>query len=168
MLDDLTSESPEVRATATAEVLDARRVTLQTIAAITERFLPDEQRPATAASGIRLLGKLRAAEYVPLLVQKLTFEVFFKETKRPQPPEDLYPAVQALIDIGSPALGPLMERLKVDDDKIVQQNGAAVLTGILGPNWARAILRDEILSAEIRTVNQKLQEVLALIPATPV
>ena len=165
MFDGLTSESPETRLAASAEILDHRALTLQAIASNVEKYLPDDERPATAGDNIALLGKLRASDYVPLLVQNLTFEVFYKATKRPQTTEDLYPAVQALIDIGSPAVGPVLERLKQESEEVVQKTALAVLRGVLGPDWAGAILDREIRVATSSGAKERLRQAMTLMQA---
>ena len=160
MFSDLESESPEVRKAASYEILDNWRTESRKVAELVEKYVTLENRKGTAKDMILLLGKLRAAEYTPILVQHMTFEVYYKETKRPQTTEDLYPAVQALIDMGSPALNAVLERLKSENSGIVARTGAAVLQGILGEQWASAVLDSEIQNSDQIQVKERLQRVL--------
>ena len=103
---DLESESPEVRLKASAAVAAARDSTIRELEALARKYVAAGDRRGTVKDVMSLMGRLRAAECVEFLVSQLTFEVYYKETKRPQTTKDLYPAVQALIDIGSPAVAP--------------------------------------------------------------
>jgi HEAT repeat protein len=164
---ELESDSPEVRAKASEELLAKRQADIAAILRIVEKFLGDDTRRGTVKDNMLLLGKLRAVEAVGLLVRNLTFEVFYKNTKRPQTTEDLYPAVQALIDIGSPALGPVLERLAAEDDELLHRAGAAVLRGVLGRNHARAVLTEELGSAKSVSVQVRLRKVGTLVEDLP-
>ena len=114
-----------------------------------------------------LLGKLHAAEHVPLLVRSLTFKVFYRSTKRPQTIEDLYPAVQALADIGAPALDPVLDRLSHEDDEELERTGGAVLRDVLGMPRATLILNGAIHSATDAKVKQRLAKVLRAMQDLP-
>jgi len=160
MIGQLDSPSESVRSAASAEILKNRDADLQQIAALVEKYLSIDDRKATARDGILLLGKLHAAQYVPLLVKNMTFRVSYLTTTRPQSIEDLCPAVQALIDIGSPALKPVMHRVKSEDDENLQAGGAAVFRGVLGEEWAAVLLEYEIQAAGQSTVAERLRQVL--------
>jgi hypothetical protein len=163
----LESESPEARAAASAEILSRQRADHEKVAAVVAKYAAEEGRGGTVKDSMLLLGKLRAAEHVPLLVRYLTFEVFYKNTKRPQTTEDLYPAVQALVDIGAPALRPVLERASKEDSETVQRTAAAVLRGVLGRAWATAVLSEEIRSAAQSQVKEKLERVLRQVQTLP-
>ena len=139
----LDSESPEVRARATAEILKRRDVEIDALMQLLERKLAGDDRQGTVKDVMLLLGKLRAVRAVPLLVRNLTYEAFYKNTKRPQITQDLYPAVNALIDIGEPSLNPVLERVRNEDDPTVARTGAAVIRGILGERVASILVKEE-------------------------
>jgi hypothetical protein len=140
---ELDSESPEVRAHASAEILKRRDADIDALMQLLQRKLAGDDRQGTVKDVMLLLGKLRAVRAVPILVHNLKYEVFYKNTKRPQTTEDLYPAVNALIDIGSPSLNPILERLRREDDAIVTKAGVAVIRGVLGERLASALVKEE-------------------------
>lgn len=113
-----------------------QRQLVRRIEALVTEFVQTPGRAGSAKTAMLLLGKLKSAPSVPLLVENLTFEVFYKSSKRPQPPEDLYPAATALIMIGEPSVGPILERVRKTDDAAVTRASAAVLRGVLGPELA--------------------------------
>jgi len=160
MFDGLESESLEIRQAASAAIFQSYQVDRQKVAVVVEKYLPVNGREGTVRDSILLLGKLRAAEYAPLLARHLTFEAYYKNTKRPQTTEDLYPAVAALIDIGSPAVTPVLERLKREDGEVLERTGAAVLHGVLGSKWATVILEYELRAADQQDVRERLQRLL--------
>ncbi len=139
---DLDSENPATRQTAMSAILKSRDDNEKQVAALIERYVDAPDRQGTVKDCMLLLGRLHATTYVALLVKHLTFEAFFKNTKRPQPLEDLHPAIPALIDIGSPAIKPVLERLSAEDGETLQRAGAAVLRGVLGTPWAILIVED--------------------------
>ncbi len=145
---ELDSESPEIRARASSEMLKRHDADVDALLQLLERKLAGDDRQGTVKDVMLLLGRLRAVRAVPLLVHNLTYEAFYKNTKRPQTTQDLYPAVNALIDIGSPSLTPVLERLRSEDDPIVMKAGAAVIRGILGERVASAVVKEES-SAEV-------------------
>jgi HEAT repeat protein len=164
---ELESESPEIRAKASEQVLAGRKADIGAVLKVVEKYLGDDSRRGTVKDNMLLLGKLRAVEAVGLLVRNLTFEVFYKNTKRPQTIEDLYPAVQALIDTGTPSLGPVLERLAAEDDELLHRTGAAVLLGILGRSHARALLKEEMGSAKSVSAQVRLRKVGTLLETLP-
>jgi hypothetical protein len=164
---ELESESPEIRAHASKEVLERRQADIAAVLKIVEKYLGDDTRRGTVKDNMLLLGKLRAAEAVDLLVRNLTFEVFYKNTKRPQSVEDRYPVVQALIDIGIPSLRPVLDRVAAEDDELLARTGAAVLLGILGRTHARAVLTEEMGSAKSVSAQVRLREVGTLVENLP-
>jgi HEAT repeat protein len=163
----LESDSAQTRDTAIAKVLAERRADVKKIADLFVKYHADDHRKGTAKDAMLLLGKLRAAEYVPLLVENLTFQVFYLETNRPQTTEDLYPAVKALIEIGSPAASPVLERLKKEDGEALERTGATVLRDVLGAKWAVAVLEFEIANAAPGLVPARLRQVLQTLKTLP-
>lgn len=158
MSHELEAESPDERRAAVAQILGARTGENQKVADLLAKYLAVPDRLGTAKDLILLLGKLRAVEHLPLLVQAQTVKVFYRATKRPQTIEDLYPAVQALIDIGSPAIDPVLERARRDDDEEAQRTAAAVLRGILGLSRATLILDEAIQTAPSTQAKDRLKK----------
>src|SRR5215831_2643361 len=114
-ISDLESDSPDARRAAKERILSARDVPHDDIRALAEKYMSGPKK-GTAKDAILLLGKLNSTSSIDWLLDHLTFEVFYKETKRPQPPADRFPAVEALIDIGLPAIDPLLARAATEDD----------------------------------------------------
>lgn len=162
---DLESESPEVRASAISAIVAGRREEASKVAAVVEKYLAGS-RPATVKDSMLLLGKLRASEYVPLLVRNLTFHASYKDRKRPPGAEDT-PAVQALIDIGAPALRPVLERASAEDNVAVHAAAAAVFEGVLGRPWAVALLSEQICAAERPDVRRRLEGIVHQLELLP-
>lgn len=159
---ELRSERPESREAAARSVLDDRRRLVADLQRIVRETVGDEARRGTARDAIVLLGQLRAVESAPLLVENLDFKVFYKDVKRPQPPEDLYPCVGALIEIGMPAIEPVLRRAGMSDDEDVLRNTAYVVKKILGRKLALALLNDRgQLSAAERQRMERVREVVA-------
>lgn len=163
---ELESENQALRAQASAEILKRYQADVAAVLKIVEKYLPDPARGGTVKDSMLLLGKLRAAEAVPLLVRSLTYDVFYKNTKRPQPTEDAYPAVQALIDIGAPAIEPVLKRVSSEDDPDVHRAGAAVLRGVLGQRRARSVLHDEMQTAPAEA-QQRLRATVEILDQLP-
>lgn len=106
-----------------------------------------ENRAAVLAA-IELLGELRAKEAVPVLVSLLRFgrtgTIQDRPVRRiPEPPHLRAPAVQALIDIGVPSLGPVTKQLVALTDEteakyVLQLHCLWVIKGVLGPKLGKA------------------------------
>lgn len=164
----LESESQTVRAQASAEVLARHQPDdIAAILAIVEKYLSDEARQGTVKDNMLLLGRLRAVQAVPLLVRNLTYEVFYKMTKRLQSTEDMYPAVQALIDIGQPSVRPVLARLAVEGGETLEKNGATTLDRILGRSGARDLLSSEIAAARDEQSQARLRKVMTVLDQLP-
>jgi hypothetical protein len=143
MLTELDSEDVATRQAAMAAILKARQEGDNEIATLLEQRVQAPDRQGTVKDCMLLLGRLHATVHVPLLVNHLTFEAFYKNTKRPQTLEDLHPAIPALIDMGSPSIQPVLDRVEAEDGEILQRAGAAVLRGVLGKRRAILIVEDE-------------------------
>jgi len=163
----LDSESPEIRAQAISEILKRRDADIDALMQLLERKLTGDDRQGTVKDVMLLLGRLRAVRAVPLLVRNLTYEAFYKNTKRPQTTEDLYPAVNALIDIGSPSLNPVLQRLKSDDDSIVTRTGATVIRSVLGEPLASALVKAEASAERVPDRKRRLEAVAHAIHELP-
>ena len=164
---ELDSESPEIRARVSAEILKRRDADIDALMQLLESKLAGADRQGTVKDVMLLLGKLRAVQAVPLLVRNLTYEAFYKNTKRPQTTGDLYPAVNALIDIGSPSLHPVLERLRSEDDPIVTRTGAVVIRGVLGERLASAMVKEEAGHERAADRKRRLEAVAKAINDVP-
>lgn len=167
MLVDLESTVQDLRAQASAKLLEQRQADISTLSRLVEKYLRDAERHGTVKDAMLLLGRLRAVEAVGLLTRNLTLEVFYKSTKRPQTTEDLYPAVQALIDIGSPSIAAVLARIVEVDEPEVQRAGAAVLRGVLGLRHAHAVLADELRARPGPEQQRRLGAVADLLDRLP-
>jgi hypothetical protein len=95
---------------------DYDRAVARVVSILGDEKVRTANRPAMIKA-IQLAGKLRAKEAVPLLVDLLLYGK--KEDiqdrrdigKQPEPPDVGAPAVEALIDIGVPSLGPVSDKL---------------------------------------------------------
>ncbi len=160
LIEGLESESPEVRANASAKVLARRQPEdIPEIVKIVEKYLGSDDRQGTVKDNMLLLGKLQAVDAIPLLVRNLTYQAYYKNTKRPQPPADLFPAVQALIDIGRPSVRPVLGRLAAEDGENLAIAGATVLSRILGLPGAEALLSREIAASRDQPAQSRLRNV---------
>jgi len=164
---ELDSESPEVRARASAEILQRREAEIDALMQLLERRLVNDDRQGTVKDVMLVLGKLRASRAVPLLVRHLTYEAFYKNTKRPQTTEDLYPAVSALIEIGSPSLKAVLERVTNESDPTVTRTAAAVIRGVLGERWASSWLKEEAGAERLGDRRRRLEAVAHAIEELP-
>lgn len=168
LLSELESETPNVRAAASAEVLSHRQPgDVAAIMRIVEKYVAEGNRQGTVKDAMMLLGKLRAIEAVPLLVRNITFQAFYKNTKRPQPPEDQFPAVAALIEIGEPSLRPVLERLAKEDGEELQLAGTSVLRGVLGKDGAQALLAKGASILTDEQAKARIKSAIALIDRLP-
>ena len=156
---ELDSESPEVRARASSDILQRREAEIDVLMQLLERRLVNDDRQGTVKDVMLVLGKLRASRAVPLLVRNLTYEAFYKNTKRPQTTEDLYPAVAALIEIGSPSLKAVLERVTNESDPTVTRTAAAVIHGVLGGRWASSWLKEEASTERLGDRKRRLEAV---------
>ncbi len=104
----------------------------------------DDSRRGTATDLVRLLGAMRAIEAVPLLVDNVELEFFYKSTKRPQIFGDRFPCAAALAQIGVPSLEPLVLRVKSSDDVAVWRSAGFVFNAVLGPRLTKAYLDDRV------------------------
>jgi HEAT repeat protein len=166
MIDQLEDPSETVREAAVSKILKSRDADIDQIVGIVERSVPQEGKKAIARDNIVLLGRLRATKAVPVLVRLLTFQVPYLAT-RPQTIDDSCPAAGALIEIGSPALAPVLERIRNEDGDILQWASAAVFRGVLGERWASLVLEKEIQNSLQPEKEQRLRQVLEKLHRLP-
>ena len=125
---------------------------------IVREFGRNEERKGTAKTAIDLLGDFQSSRSVPLLVEHLTLRVFYKETKRPQRKEDLFPSVGALVKIGQSSLDPVLSRAEGTDDEDVTRCAAYVVKGVLKGD-ARTLIEDRLAHQPDTNVRKRLSAV---------
>lgn len=111
---------------------------------------------------ILLLGDLRAAEAVPILLDNLEYEnIKSIDPYRLIGPDEWYPAVEALYKIGIPSVDPVIKKLGTYDKKCVaRDNCCFILRAILGTKLALYRLEIAIEETKDLTVKQNLTVVL--------
>ena len=134
-LKKLQSDSPSERESATQAVLhlsaeDVKPI-LNELVPLAEKLLANEDKKGSAKTVILLIGKLKINDAIPFLVEHISFQAFYKNVKRLQPPEDRFPCVQALVDIGKGSLEPVVTMSKGTDDKVRLKCAAIVIAKIL-------------------------------------
>jgi hypothetical protein len=160
-LTQLSSENETEREAASQNISNGRKNTISQLENIVKNYIKDEKRRGTTKTSIVLLGKFRSAESVPLLAENITFGVFYKETKRTQSPEDYYPCVGALIEIGTPAIPAMLTNIKNKDDATIRELSARVIRYVEGIDVGRYILENAIKQAGSQE-KARLQKALEL------
>jgi hypothetical protein len=94
---------------------------------------------------------------VPLLVEHLTFSVFYKDVKRIQLWHEGYPCIQALSDIGFASLDPLLKQAEQTDDKDYLRCAQRVCTNVLGSEMAEKYIENRIEHTTDSTQKARLQ-----------
>lgn len=130
----LRSDDPKIREEAVREILRTRQEMIADIENVVRDFKGDDARESTVKVAITLLGKLRSIESLPLLVDSLTF--FSPETKSIRNPDSYFPCINALIEIGYPAVDPLLKKVKESDDEDAMRCAAFTLKRMLGKTVA--------------------------------
>lgn len=162
-------------------ILEEQGWTMYDLKQMVQDSLSEGDRSRTAKVAIILLGKLRAVEAVPLLVENLTFEALYDDmtgfvynnhehtmpVTRIPTIEDDYPCVGALIGIGSPAIEPLMKKAEENDDDIFMRLTATILEKILDPRTAVAYLNDRLEQQNESIRRERLTRLLKYIQDEP-
>ena len=157
MLADLESDNVNTRHAAMKSIIATRHVSHDDIKAIAEKYIAQNRKGGTARDALRLLGKLQARDQIPYLVSRLNYRVFEGDRSRPPAIETTFPAAGALIDIGLPAIKPVLERLRHETDEEALLAGAGVLRGILGRAGALKRVDEEMKNAspaEVKSLTQ--------------
>jgi len=98
---------------------------------------PEQERAVKRA--MELLGLFRANEAVALLVGNIRFTL--RHPGKASPFADM-PAVRSLIQIGLPALDPLVKAVAESDDPMIRERAALVINQVLGTDLALVFVRD--------------------------
>ena len=93
----------------------------------------------TKCAAAYILGRERLAEGVPVLVANMLLHAPIQlDSKLPLWGE--YPAVQALANIGTPAVGPMLQNLRSSDDAKTRELSLRVLRVVEGKEVAHFVL----------------------------
>jgi len=174
----LKSEDAEVRKQAAAAIMEEHRQTVAGLEALINGCLEgrdwekiDEELvsgsiqgkavPAkylSAASAMLVLGELRSASSVPLLVRYLGFTPS-KSVVMDHPVLETYPAAEALAKIGMPSLGPLIELYK-ERPNVTRYQTFLILDEVLGRDLMRAYLQSAIAAEKNPEKRAILKQIL--------
>jgi len=132
---------------AVKSVITRRQSDIKTALSVATKYIKDPLRVGTARSAVELLGELRAEEAVNLLAENITFKAFYKSSKRPQPAEDLYPAIKALSRIGMKSIDPVLKKACAEPGEEVTDCSARVIFAVLGKDLAKKLLDQQIANA---------------------
>jgi hypothetical protein len=144
-------------------ILQDRQRLVTELQQIVREFIADKKKQEIATAAIILLGKLRAVEAIPILVEHLILPPVALRPTVTAPPSPLkaHPSAGALIEIGSPSLRPLLKKVEVSSDEGTLVLAAIVINGILGPDLAVAAVElrlEQQKDAKVRQRLSKLQE----------
>jgi hypothetical protein len=158
--DDITTREAAARSILSREWAQAtplqRRKIVTEIEKIVKEFVNNPDRKGTAKTSIVLLGKLRSEHSIPILLENLTLEVFYKEAKRPQTVEDRFPSVSALIEIGSAAVEPVLAKVEGSDNETVTLCAATILEKVMGKEKAVNYVNQRVKLRTNATQQQRL------------
>lgn len=158
-LESLESDDADTRRTAARNILRNRNVSHDDIKAIAEKYITQGRGGGTVRDCLRLLGKLQARDQIPYLVSRLEYRDFETVCTRLPTIESMFPAAGALIDIGLPAVRPVLDRLRGETSDDALLAGAGVLSGILGKKGAIARIKAEkqtATGAEVQSLDRAL------------
>jgi hypothetical protein len=159
MITRLRSEYLKDRKDVEQLILQDRQRLVAELQQIVREFAADEKNQEIAKTAIVLLGKLRAVEAVPLLVEHFQMRTPVSQqsgvvSPMRSPLEN--PAVGALIEIGSPCLQPLLKKVEESDDRGTLILAAVVVNQILGPDLAVAAVRLRLKQPKDDKVRERL------------
>jgi hypothetical protein len=155
----LESDDAAIRRNTVEKVLRNRDMSHDDIKAIAEKYIARGKKGGTVRDCLRLLGKLQARDQIPYLVSRLEYRVFEMERLSPPTIATTFPAAGALIDIGLPAVRPVLGRLRGETAVGALLAGAGVLRGVLGKKGAIARIEAEkkiAIGAEVESLDRVL------------
>lgn len=125
-------------------------------------------REGVAADAIFLLGKLRAAEAVPFLVENICFQIQCERAETPSP-EKAFPCVEALVEIGPRLLDldPLLRKVQENDNEQMARCAATVLHRCLGPKLAIVCVKARIEGFIDSTQRARMRRLCELVEDVP-
>ena len=112
---------------------------------------------------ILLLGDLQAQESINVLMENIEYRNPKSIVMGRVSPDGLYPAVEALIKIGMPAVEPVINKMaSYDKESIARENCIFILQRILGIRLAREKLKIAIEESKDPVFKKNLEKVLPL------
>lgn len=170
---DLLSEDPRVRKQAEKQIIEDRT---QTVLAL-ERLIQESLRgdyasevmselgkgwplPAkylATASAMNILGELRSAHSVPLLVSHLRFSITQGPVRYRLPALRDFPAATALVKIGLPSVRAVLERYKTDH-RVWPLLPWWIVEGVLGEYRAKRWIKNAIVVESDPTKKGRLRK----------
>ena len=168
-LDGLQAEKREDRQKASEKILlDHKQLIQELIKMAAKSTAQDEEEAGNIPVqgrwynskhlSILLLGDLRAAEAVPVLLDNIEYINPKYNTISYLSDYLLYPSVEALIRIGLPAVEPVIEKLSgYNEECTAKRNCCEVLIEMLGPRMALFRLEIAIEEAKDETVKENLK-----------
>lgn len=90
---------------------------------------------------ILLLGHLRAAEAVPVLLDNLRYKAPRSLFGGAEPPEFWHPAIDSLIRIGKPATEPTIEKLASSQDELERELCCRIIVRVEGDELAPIVVQ---------------------------
>jgi len=128
---------------AARKILEERRLAIEAIAKTLHEFEAGKVSRPVAANAIRLAGKLRAAELADLLARHVDFAVLPGEKSMggiEQLLAEAYPTPAALINIGRPAIAPIVDVLReAKPESFRSQLARNVLVSVAGNSPIRRV-----------------------------
>lgn len=141
----------------------SRRALFQCCQVILEGSDSDDKALA-AKTSCWLLGRFRSREAVPVLVDKLTLSIPREDDfVRMAGLADRYPCAAALIEIGLPAIDPVVAKAEQSDDNEVMKVSCIVIQRVLGDVLGNAYLADRIAKQTDSKRKAKLERMQVLL-----
>jgi hypothetical protein len=104
------------------------------------KYLGPHSSTIVQAAAIYLIGRNRLSDGVPELVRRIDFDTGAEPKKAAEPLWERYPAMEALITIGSPSVRPSVELLATDPNEVRRILAVKVIRYVEGPEVSRFIL----------------------------
>ena len=118
---------------------------------------------ATRSSAMYLLGLYRIARAVPILAASIQFRHTFPISAFPVRGTSTYPAMQALIRIGSPAIPAMVKNLETTAKPDVAACSAWVIRKVEGPRLGACVIKLALRSAAASPEKARLRVALVVI-----
>jgi HEAT repeat protein len=160
LLAALESHRPDERRRAVRAILKSRTVPHDELRALAEKHMGSARMHETVHDAIVLLGRLRAMDQLPWLVDHLTYTSAGDPEDRNVSVRRYCPAVAALIEIGAPSIKPVLQRVGSHGDLATRFAARCVLVHVLGRKESITRLRRELSAATDATAHTNLSALL--------
>ena len=139
---------------------EKRTSEIRYLLSVVKNTIGDESKKGIAMIAIRKLGRMRAKEGIPLLVENLLFEPLRDSlVKGIVSTEELWPSVYALGEIGVPAFSMLLEKAQVTDDKVTHYCVAIAIYHAVGEEIGKLYLNHSISKLPDGIKKRRLEKV---------